>query len=191
MTASPLVVLERAVLLHRVLEAAGIGHALGGALALAYHVQEARATRDIDLNIHLDPDDPESLLRLLPGDVPWTAADIRTIRTTGQVRLLWPHPDGQPAIPLDLFFRQGPFHDLVNARAERVAMLDDVVPIVSATDLMVFKMLFDRRKDWADIEELLRYGKVDVEQARGWLTQIVGADDPRHATLDQLVGEVG
>lgn len=189
-TASPLIVLERALQLHGLLEAAGVPHALGGALALAYHVQEARATRDIDLNVHADPNEPERLLRLLPDDVPWSDRDVDTIRTTGQVRLLWPHPDGQPPIPLDLFFPQGPFHEVVHRRSEWVAMLDGTVPILCATDLMVFKMLFDRRKDWADIEELLRCGKVDVEEARRWLTEIVGPDDPRHVTLDELLREL-
>ena len=48
---SPLVVLERAVALHRALDDAGIPHALGGALALGYHVSEPRGTRDIDVNV--------------------------------------------------------------------------------------------------------------------------------------------
>jgi hypothetical protein len=54
----------------------------------------------------------------------------------------------------------------------------------------VFKALFDRRKDWADIEELLRYGKVDVGEARRWLIAIVGADDKRLSTLDEIVAEI-
>ena len=69
-------------------------------------------------------------------------------------------------------------------------MLDATVPILSATDLLVFKALFDRRKDWADIEELLRFGKPDVEEARRWLVSIVGANDRRLATLDGIVAEV-
>ncbi len=190
MSASPLIVLERAVQVHRLLEAAGVPHAIGGALALAYHVGEARATRDIDLNVSADPQHPEVLFALLPEDVPWTKVDVRAVQTTGQVRLWWPHPDGQPPIPLDLFFPQSPLHALVNQRAERVAMLDDVVPIVTATDLMIFKMLFDRRKDWADIEELLRYGKVDVPEARRWLTSVVGVEDPRQAKLAELLAEL-
>jgi hypothetical protein len=189
MSASPLIVLERAVEVHRLLEAAGVAHAIGGALALAYHVGEARATRDIDLNVSADPDDAAALFRLLPADVPWDAGDVEAVRTTGQVRLWWPHPDGQPPIPLDLFFPQSPLHVLVNQRAERVVMLDDVVPILSATDLMVFKMLFDRRKDWADIEELLRYGKVEVAEARRWLTDVVGPDDPRQRRLDEVLAD--
>lgn len=191
MTASPLIVLERAVAVHQRLEAAGVGHALGGALALAYHVSEARATRDIDLNVAADPANPAPLLRLLPEDVPWDGSDVRTIRETGQVRLWWPHPDGQPAIPLDLFFPQSELHELVNRRAVRVAMLDATVPILSATDLLIFKMLFDRRKDWADIEELLRHSHADVRDARAWLVRIVGSGDRREAKLDELLEELG
>lgn len=190
MTASPLIVLERTVLLHRLLMEAGVAHAVGGALALAYHVSEARATRDIDLNVAVDASAPEALFRLLPPEVAWGALDVQRVQELGQVRLLWPHPDGQPPIPLDLFFPQSEFHDEVNRRAEWVAMLDTVVPIVSATDLMVFKMLFDRRKDWADIEELLRYGKVDVEAARAALTDVVGTEDLRHVKLDELLAEL-
>lgn len=187
---SPLIVLERAVLVHRLLERTGVGHAIGGALALAYHVAEARATRDIDLNVSADPDRPQELFAVLPADVPWGPADVAAVRRTGQVRLRWPAPDGGPPIPLDLFFPQHAFHDLVSRRAVLVAMLDATVPVVSATDLLVFKALFDRRKDWADIEALLRHGGVDVDEANGWLRDIVGADDKRLATLAHVVAEV-
>lgn len=191
MTASPLIVLERALEVHHALDAAAVPHALGGALALAYHVAEARATRDLDLNVAADPEHAEELFRVLPPGVLWGPADVRTVRESGQVRLLWPHPDSQPPIPLDLFFPQHAFHRTVMARTELVAMLDSTISVISATDLMVFKMLYDRRKDWADIEELVRFGKVDVAEAQRWLTAIVGPDDPRHATLGELLDELG
>ena len=106
------------------------------------------------------------------------------------MRLRWPVPDGGPPIPLDLFFPQHALHSAIDSRAELVPMLGATVPILSATDLLVFKALFDRRKDWADIEELLRYGKVDVDEARRWLVKIVGKDDRRLATLAQIESEV-
>jgi hypothetical protein len=190
MSASPLIVLERAVLLHRRLDRGAVPHAIGGALALAYHVAQARATNDIDLNVFPDTDDPRAVFELLPDDVPWTDADVATVRSTGQVRLRWPHPEGGPAIPLDLFFPEHDYHRVVRTRTELVAMLDDTVPILSATDLLVFKALFDRRKDWADIEELVRFGKPDVEEARRWLTAIAGPADKRLATLAAIVDEV-
>ncbi len=190
MATSPLIVLERAVEVHRRLDRAGVAHAIGGALALAYHVAQARATNDIDLNVSADAQKPEVVFSLLPPDVPWTDSDVVAVRQEGQVRLRWPLPDGGPAIPLDLFFPQHALHEAIDSRAELVPMLDATVPILAATDLLVFKALFDRRKDWADIEELVRFGKVDVEAARGWLVRIVGAEDHRLATLQEVVDDI-
>ena len=45
--------------MHAALAEAGIGHGFGGAIALAYAVDEPRATVGIDLNISGDPEDPE------------------------------------------------------------------------------------------------------------------------------------
>jgi hypothetical protein len=189
-TASPLIVLERAVDVHRRLDRAGVGHAIGGALALAYHVAQARATNDIDLNVTADPRNPRPVFALLPPDVPWAENDLATVKREGQVRLYWPVPESGPAIPLDLFFPQHELHAAAAARAELVPMLDATVPILSATDLLVFKALFDRRKDWADIEELVRFGKPDLAEAQRWIAQIVGARDKRLAKLAEIVAEV-
>ncbi|MEX2289863.1 MAG: nucleotidyl transferase AbiEii/AbiGii toxin family protein [Mycobacteriales bacterium] len=190
---SPLLVLERAVLLHEALDAADIPHALGGALALAYHVQDARGTNDIDLNVTCDPDRPQPLFAALPADLPWTEADIDSVRRTGQVRLYWPHPDGPPRspVPVDLFLPQDEFHAVVAARTELVPMLHTTVPVISATDLAVFKALFSRTKDWADIEELLRFGHADAEEVGRWLVELVGADDERLARLAAAVQAAG
>jgi hypothetical protein len=190
-TTSPLIVLERAVDVHHRLDRAGVGHAIGGALALAYHVAQARATNDIDLNVSADPNLPEAVFALLPADVPWTERDVVAVQRDGQVRLLWPLPEGGPAIPLDLFFPQHELHDAVAQRAELVPMLDATVPILSATDLLVFKALFNRRKDWADIEELIRYGKPDLDEARRWLIKIVGPRDRRMAEITKIIEEIG
>lgn len=66
-------------------------------------------------------------------------------------------------------------------------MLDSLVPIVSATDLAIFKLLFNRGKDWGDVESMLRFGKVDVQEVQHWLGKIVGPDDARLARLDELL----
>ena len=76
------------------------------------------------------------------------------------------------------------------ARTESVPMLEDEVPILSATDLTVFKALFDRLKDWADIEELLRYGTVDRPEVLHWLAEVVGAADGRLDRFRQVAAAV-
>jgi hypothetical protein len=60
----------------------------------------------------------------------------------------------------------------------------------TATDLMVFKMLFNRRKYWADIESLLRCGAADTAEAAEWVASILGPDDPRLAQLQQITDEL-
>jgi len=183
--------LERAVLLHIALEAAGIPHGFGGALALAYHVEDPRGTNDIDLNVTVDPAAPDPLFTALPADLPWSPKDVQDAVRDGQVRLYWPHPDGPPRqpTPVDFFLPQDEFHAVVAGRTEPVPMLETFVPIISATDLAIFKALFSRAKDWVDIEELLRYGDVDETEAQQWLVRLVGEDDTRLPRLRQATAD--
>jgi hypothetical protein len=187
---SPLL-LERTVRIHEALERAGFAHAIGDALALGYHVEEPRATRDIDLNVSADPARPQLLFDALPPSILWTGVDVERALRDGQVRLFWPGPgDVGPPTPVDLFLPQHELHAVVAARAEWVPMLDTHVPILSATDLTIFKALFSRQKDWVDIEALLRFGKVDEAEVLRWLSDVVGSDDERVSRLTALVQEV-
>ncbi len=60
----------------------------------------------------------------------------------------------------------------------------------TATDLMVFKMLCNRRKDWADIESLLRCSAGDSAEAVKWVASVLGPDDPRLAQLQAIIDEL-
>ena len=62
--------------------------------------------------------------------------------------------------------------------------------VVSATDLTILKALFDRSKDWVDIEDMLSHGKVDVEDVLRWLQVLLGDDDSRIGRLQSLAHEV-
>lgn len=186
---SPLLVLERALAVSRALRDAGMAHALGGALCLAFHVHDARATNDIDLNVTSDPDRPELVFRALPPGVRWSGADVEQARRDGQVRLHW--SEGElPVTPVDVFLPQHDFHAVAASRVETVPLLGAEVPVLAATDLAVFKALFDRLKDWADIEELLRYGDVDRGEVVHWLTEVVGAEDDRLARFAAVCARV-
>jgi len=168
---------------HSALDAAGFEHAVGGAIALAVHVLEPRFTADIDLNVIADPEDPEPLLAALPPEITVHPLAARDLRATGQTRLIWPDPD----TPVDLFLPQHPtFHRLVTDRAEEVDFLGEGIKVLSATDLMVFKMLFDRAKDWVDIEAMLQAGAGDPDEAAQWVSEFVGADDHRLARFARL-----
>jgi hypothetical protein len=163
---------EQIVEVHLALTDAGVPHAFGGALALAYHA-EPRATIDIDVNIWVSVHRAGEVVRSLPEGVAWSEDDVRAIERDGQVRLYWDRT------PLDLFFPQHELHEEAAAAVERVPFGLVEIPVLSATHLSVFKALFNREKDWVDIGELLSYGEVDADQVERWLTDIVGKDDER------------
>jgi hypothetical protein len=163
------------------LVAAAIPHAFGGALALAFHVQEPRATRDIDLNIFLPPESAESVFRVLPSEVAWSEADVAAIADAGQVRLFWEET------PIDLFFSTHVFHDQASSGTSEVPFAGGTIPILGATGLAVFKAFFNRTKDWADIEAMVDAGSLDLHPVIGWLVDLMGGDDERVARLQLLL----
>lgn len=55
------------------------------------------------------------------------------------------------------------------------------IPVLDCTALVVSKALFDRTKDWADIEEMVTAGAVDMPRATAWLERLAGPD--RQATI--------
>jgi len=172
---------EKILAVHAALDAAGVRHAVGGAIALGYHVESPRATVDIDLNITAPTRQARTVLGALPGAVTWDDADLRQISRTGQVRLWWDET------PVDLFFPQHELHAVIADRAVTVPFAGHDLPVVGATDLTILKALFDRPKDWVDLGAMLDYGEVDVAEARSWLVRLMGVDDLRVARFDELV----
>ena len=177
---------EKVLGIANALEAAAIQYAFGGALAYAYY-GEPRSTADIDVNVFVAPDDVdrvESALR--PLGVPSSASDRRTVRRDGQVRLRW------EITPIDLFFAYDAFHFHAAGRTRTVPFGVVPIPILAAEDLMVCKVVFDRRKDWLDIEQmlLLTAGSLDLDDVRRWVVAIVGNEDGRVAKLEAAIAAV-
>lgn len=180
----PAIVFERAVDVYERLTRAGIDCAIGGALALGYHIDDPRGTQDIDLNVSLPAERAREALSCLPPDVPWDEDTVAHIERDDQVRIMWPI-EGEFPMPLDLFFAVCPLHDRVRERSVEVPMYGGTVRILSATDLTIFKALFARSKDWPDIEAMLdaHDSSVDLDEAIRWVSEIVGEDDARVARL--------
>ena len=190
MAATAKSVLARLIAVHNSLDKAGLDHAVGGALALATYVYPPRGTVDIDLNLTADPSDPDRVLSALPRQVQIHTGAAEQLRSDCQVRLWW--RSAALDTPIDLFLPASPmYHRLVVERAHPAVFLGAEIKVLTATDLMVFKMLFDRRKDWADIESLIRADAGDPVEAAGWVAQIVGPSDPRLAKLQEIRDEVG
>lgn len=171
---------ERIVAIHRSLAAAGVPHAFGGALALAWCTQQARGTIDIDLNLFLAPTDVTGTLGALPAGIAWGPDDVARLERDGQARLWW------DSTPVDVFFNTTEFHDRVAERARWEPLAGEDLPFLACRDLAVFKAFFNRTKDWADLEAMAEAGTLDVEAVLGVLVRYLGAADERVDRLRAL-----
>lgn len=168
---------DRLLAVHDALSRAGIPHAFGGAIALAYCTGEPRGTRDIDVNVFVETLDAVRVLASLPEAVSVRERDVAAVRRDDQVRVWWDDT------PLDLFFDAHDFHRHAAARVRRVHFEGRAIPVIDCLSLVVFKVMFGRTRDWADIEDMVAQGTFDGDEALVWLDQILGAAD---AAVDRL-----
>ena len=90
--------------------------------------------------------------------------------------------------PIDLFFSYDPFHDAAGQAAVTVPFAKHTIRVLSATHLSVCKAVFDRPKDWVDIESMIALGTyLDAAEALRWIGRIVGDEDPRYERLAALL----
>jgi hypothetical protein len=167
--------------LNRSLEDRHIVHAFGGALALAFCIGEPRATADVDLNIFVRPVFVDEALSALPDGVRWDPQDRALLERDGQARLWWERT------PIDIFLSTTGFHDSVADRIRRHDLAGRLLPFLACDDLAVFKVFFNRRKDWADLEAMTLARSFDVERVVGALSRYLGPKDPRIEELIALV----
>ncbi len=179
MTSSSIGLVDRIVAICESLDRSGIPWALGGALALAYATNEPRGTRDIDVNVFAGSTDARAVFDALPAGVAFTDADVVEAGESDQVRLWW------DATPIDVFFAAEPFHFEVATRCRVVPFEDRQIRVLAAEDLAVFKALFDRTKDWADIEAMIDSNAIDLQIAAERLGGLLG-NDPRVERLRTL-----
>lgn len=174
---------EKILALHHGFAGAKIAHAFGGALALAYYA-EPRATIDVDINVFLAPARcPVVEAVLTPLGV--EPLDAATVQRDGQVRSLWGRT------PIDLFFAYDDIHEAMRRQARTVPFGEERLPILAPEHLLVCKALFDRPKDWLDIEQMLICAEdLDVEEVRSWLDRAVGPGDHRRERFEELARAV-
>lgn len=173
------------IAVHEALKAAKIAHAVGGALALAYYA-EPRATIDIDINVFVSPEQWQEVIdALAPLGVATETVDPAALERAGQCRLWW----GDNA--LDLFFAYDEIHEQMRKEARRVPFAETTLPILSPEHLTVCKAMFDRPKDWLDIEQVLvATDDLDVGEIEAWLQRMMGEQDPRLRRFAELKEKV-
>ena len=132
------------------LEAASIPYAVGGALAYGYW-GPPRGTQDVDLNVFLGPDRAEGAFDVLAGaGMSFDRGAARqAVAEGGHVRGF------VGRTPVDVFFDSIPLHEAAAARALSRPMLGRPARVLSAEDIVLFKMLFHRPKDLFDVERLV------------------------------------
>jgi hypothetical protein len=172
---------DKVVALDRALAKAKIPHAFGGALALAYYA-EPRATVDVDINVFAPPEEHEAVFAALSPLGVRRPADSERLMRDGQCRWRW-DPN-----PVDLFFANDPIHAAMKRDVRKVPFGDVRIPILSPEHLIVCKVLFDRPKDWLDIEQILvTESDLDKGEIRSWLEKSTGPSDSTLARLEELL----
>jgi hypothetical protein len=176
---------ERVVALHTSLEEAGVPHAFGGAIALAYATRNPRGTNDIDCNVFVPAEDPAPAIAALPAGIECPPGIAAAIARDGQVRLWWNDT------PVDLFFDYAPIHEQAAKNVRRVPFEGVEIPVLGPLELVVFKVMFDRPLDWADVEAAIEAGAVEVGAVRSALAGLLAPDDPRLERLAEIGRRAG
>jgi hypothetical protein len=63
--------------------------------------------------------------------------------------------------------------------------------VLGPVELLVFKVMFDRSLDWADVEAAMDAGRVDPDEVRDALGALLAPDDPRLERLAELERSFG
>jgi hypothetical protein len=150
-----------------------VPHAFGGALALAYYA-EPRATQDIDVNVFLLFQEAGAVVSALDRHGLRAEAPPSEWLPIGGIALREVEENRR----IGLFFSLDAAYDEVQARVRRFPFGRDEpveLPILSAEDLMVFKVSFGRPQDWFDIESMLDTNAgIDLPYIERKLTEIRG-----------------
>lgn len=172
------------------LDAAGIPNALGGAIALAAW-GIPRATMDVDINIFVDDHRVDDVLDVLERETA-LIVDRDAARRGHRERGLMVLKSGS-GMRVDIFTPSIEFSWEAARTSKRVQLLGVEVAVLSAEALAVFKLLFFRSKDIADLERLVatQQGQMDVAYVRRHLVDMMGEDDPRVIKWDELVSQFG
>jgi hypothetical protein len=177
MSAASIGLPEKMLAIHDGLSRAGVDHAFGGALALAWCTQQARGTIDVDVNVFVGPDRTDDALAALPDGIVATDSDRALLVRDGQARLWW------GSTPVDVFLNTTAFHERVAGRVRWEPFAGALLPFLACEDVAVFKAFFNRTKDWADLEAMQEAGTLDVAAVVGVLATLLGHDDSRIARL--------
>lgn len=144
--------LESLALLHKRLQEAGIPSAAIGGIALSLW-GEPRATRDVDVKVLLGREDAPRLLKALGTDyVPISDDPLHALTHFGFLFV-----EDRWGTRLDLLLSDTEFDVEVIRRARSVEMAPGVVVnVCTAEDLLIYKLISTRPRDYDDAASIVR-----------------------------------
>lgn len=173
---------DRLLAVHDALAKAELPHAFGGAIALGYCTLEPRGTRDLDLNVFVAPERVTEVFAALPDGVTVAALNVEQAERDGQVRIWWEDT------PIDVFLDVLPLHGEIAREVRHVPFAGRTIPVLGCDALALFKAMFDRTRDWADIEAMVEAKALDFDVVSERIRRLDGEDSLRAGRLLALRG---
>lgn len=175
---------SRALQMAATLEHAQIPYAIGGALALGIW-GVPRGTVDVDVNVFVEGEGVRHVARLLRS----LSIDLDEDRAVSEASARGMFVGSWDGMRIDVFTPSIEFSDEALRTRVRRRALDVEAWYLSAEAIAVFKLLFFRSKDIADLERLVAVADLDTAYVRRWIVSMMGSDDPRVGRWDALVAD--
>ncbi|MBL8912096.1 MAG: hypothetical protein JNM17_15480 [Archangium sp.] len=168
-------------------EAKGIEYGIGGALALGVW-GFPRATKDVDIDVFVEPPALHSVFDVLRG----VGCSVDAAQAEAQAVERGDFQAWFGDMRVDVFVPSIPFYESIRRRLRRAPLEGREAWFLSPEDLAVMKFLFFRSKDLIDVERLVAFGGAAFDRAyvSSALTDIVGADDARLTRWQVLLADV-
>lgn len=153
--------IEGFILINQFLQRNHIRYCLIGGLAAGYW-GEPRYTQDMDFTVISQTGKIDKILELLQKET-FTVQD----KGPSQLQII---KKGNLKFQADFILAETDYQDWVVQRAQTINLFDMQVPICSAEDLIILKLIANRRQDLLDIEKTLRnhFLKLDKKYLKEW-----------------------
>lgn len=172
-----------------VLRDAGLPYMVIGGQAVAHH-GEPRFTDDVDITIHLHPDQAGALLQLI--NEMYVIVTIDDPLAFAQRNHVLPCHAADGSTDVDFVFTDTAYEQLAIQRGEDVSIGSTTVRFISAADLVVHKIVAGRPRDIEDATNiLLKNPDIDFNDVRHWLGQFAEAtEQPLMQRLDEMLSKI-
>lgn len=127
---------------------------------------EPRATRDVDVKVYIGERTPREFAKMVAREF----APVQPLPGGPDLIVSLAFPSG---VTVDFLIAIPGYEEVVLDRAQPRLLAGMQLPICSAEDLIIYKVIADRPKDWADIEGVLteQGNRLDQTYIRNWLRQ--------------------